>query len=118
MNTKHTPGPWIYEPESQDYRNAPYMVWTSKGPGYGTIAETNPTGLLPTSPDEQAANARLIAAAPDLLAACQEALTAIDEAYQATGHVKIAKTSKQRLRIEAAIAKATPSPSASGHEVH
>jgi hypothetical protein len=38
-----------------------------------------------------------------LLAACKEALAAVDEAYQATGFVKVAKTSAQRQRIEAAI---------------
>ena len=55
---------------------------------------------------ETEANARLIAAAPDLLAACKEALAAVDEAYQATGFVRIMATSEQRLRIEAAIRKA------------
>ena len=41
-----------------------------------------------------------------LLAACQECLTAIDDCYEKTGHFKMAKTSEQRMKIEAALAKA------------
>jgi len=55
----------------------------------------------------------LIAAAPDLLAACKEALIIVDEAYDATGFIKVCKTSTQRMRLEAAIAKAeSPAPDA------
>lgn len=52
--------------------------------------------------------ARLMNAAPDLLAACKAALEGIDGAYQSTGsiHVRVAKTSEVRTKIEAAIAKA------------
>jgi hypothetical protein len=41
-----------------------------------------------------------------LEAACQDALQAVDEAYTATGYLKICKTSEQRLRIEAALVPA------------
>lgn len=58
-------------------------------------------------PGEAAANARLIAAAPDLLEACKELLRAVDDVYTATGYFKLSDTSEQRLKIEAAIAKAT-----------
>lgn len=55
--------------------------------------------------------ARKFAAVDDLIAACEEALAIVDECYAATGHFKVAKTSKQRLRIEAAILKAKgPTP--------
>jgi len=37
------------------------------------------------------------------VAAVREAIVAIDEAYVKTGHIKVAKTSEQRLRLEAAI---------------
>ena len=47
------------------------------------------------------------AAGPELLEACREALRVADEAYEATGYVKVAKTSRQRMAIEAAIEKAT-----------
>ncbi len=39
-----------------------------------------------------------------------ESLSAIDEAYQATGYFKVAKTSEQRMRIESALAPPTPQP--------
>src|SRR5690348_10066198 len=42
----------------------------------------------------------------DLLAAMEALLAACDEAYLATGFVKVSKTSEQRLLIEAAIAAA------------
>ena len=41
-----------------------------------------------------------------LIDACIETLAVVDEAYQATGFVKIAHTSHQRLKIAAAIAAA------------
>ena len=76
---KHTPGPWVYAPKSTAYGiQSPFMVWTSKGPGYGTVATTNTCGLMPTDPLRQAADARLIAAAPDLLAACKLAKERFD----------------------------------------
>lgn len=56
----HTPGPWMVCTDATEYRSPELMIWTSKGPGFGTVAEVSPHG----SP----ADARLIAAAPDLLA--------------------------------------------------
>lgn len=41
-----------------------------------------------------------------LLAACKEMLAVVDEAYTATGYFKVAETSEQRLRLEAAFAAA------------
>lgn len=97
---KHTPGPT----ESWHVENEPYNVWDADGL---LVCRVN----APLEPDEAWARgcrrARLIAAAPDLLAACQEMLITVDECYKATGHFKVAKTSEQRLRLEAAIAKAT-----------
>lgn len=43
--------------------------------------------------------------------ALEEALVIVDEAYVETGHAKVAKTSKQRLRIEASIAELKGEPS-------
>ncbi len=69
----HTPGPWVYDPTNKFYKDAPFIVWTSRGPGYGAIAETKSSGLMPRGDGtEQADNARLTAAAPDLLKACKE----------------------------------------------
>ncbi len=66
--SKHTPGPWIHGRNDAFYRNGNRLIWTSKGPGFGTIAEASDYDR-----DRSAANARLIAAAPDLLAALKKA---------------------------------------------
>jgi|LakMenE01Jun11ns_1017448.scaffolds.fasta_scaffold9873145_2 hypothetical protein len=50
------------------------IVWGPKGPGYGAIAYTSPHEI-PYSDGLQIADARLIAAAPELLAACKEMLS-------------------------------------------
>ena len=72
---KGTPGPWQvvkhaigYSPELSEC-----LVWTDRGPGYGLVATTSPFGM-PYSTGKQAHDALLIAAAPDLLAACQAVL--------------------------------------------
>lgn len=52
------------------------------------------------------AYARLFAASPRLLKACIECLKVVDDCYETTGHIRVAKTSHQRLQIEAAIAEA------------
>ena len=64
---KHTPGPW------QVNHNNPFRISDSDGVirGCAPIAET--CGTL----NEKRANARLIAASPDLLAACRVARSAI-----------------------------------------
>lgn len=96
--SKFTPGPW-------DAKKWRVCAGIEPGQHIKVICDTATNNKTRT--EENAANARLIAAAPDLLAACKEALQMCDEAYQATGYVKIASTSEQRLRLEAAIAKAT-----------
>lgn len=74
MNTTHTPGPW-YADKIQD-RTA-YNIFM---PGYGSAGASvqhcsNATGCM--GPEVEY-NARLIAAAPDLLAALQTLVRAID----------------------------------------
>ena len=64
----HTPGRWIYDEESMNIRG--YHPARS---GDIEIATISP---LPTY-GQDSANARLIAAAPDLLAALQETLRAL-----------------------------------------
>lgn len=79
METKHTPGPWRY-----DY-----------APGYcGELLAANGTTLAEFVTEPSEANARLIAAAPDLL----EALIDIAEKSTDAGAIECAR---------AAIAKAT-----------
>lgn len=57
MTTKHTPGPWRYEP-GRDGR-PPYVIRGTEG-GFVVVGMTA---------DRQEADARLIAAAPELLEA-------------------------------------------------
>lgn len=67
MNTKHTPGPWIATGWENTVVNIPDIYFG----GHLTICVYPASGQAPRS--EAVANARLIAAAPDLL----EALEAI-----------------------------------------
>lgn len=72
--SKHTPGPWAVKKGSRYSRTGGFSIdshghWLELATIFAHIAEeTNHLGE---------ANARLIAAAPDLLAACEEGLTAI-----------------------------------------
>lgn len=95
--TKHTPGRWSI---ARDPR--PGMDWNShivdKKRGHAICFMAHSDGA---SPERDEANARLIAAAPDLL----EALRAVDVLF---GH--LATDSTQRIWLDnarAAIAKAT-----------
>jgi len=69
METKHTPGPWAYTKEDQvvhlpgDYSK---MIADIRGRGW--------LQKLPNGAEVQDANGKLIAAAPELLKACIEAL--------------------------------------------
>lgn len=81
----HTPGPWTY------YHTG-WLVYAGK-----LIADCGRSGEL--SPDEMRANANLIAAAPDLLAALKRLLSATE---QNLGDIHDAEE-----QARAAIAKAT-----------
>jgi hypothetical protein len=59
--TKHTPGPWHY---AECEMGAPFIDTESVGDLFAVV--------LPL--DEERANCRLMAAAPDLLAACEHAM--------------------------------------------
>lgn len=90
---EHTPGPWAVEGARVVAFDASMRL---------LVAQVN----VVRTGEERTANAHLIASAPDLLAACREMLSVVDEAYAATGYIKTAETSTQRQRIEAAIARA------------
>lgn len=70
MEAKHTPGPWIHD-QPENMVLAPQTDGTAK-----LIAQARSTHYPREVRD---ANARLIAAAPDLLAALQTALAVIDD---------------------------------------
>jgi hypothetical protein len=97
--TAPTPGPWSVVPDERTYNNG-YMDLVDVQ-GYDIVAENGYSVVgsegISTS-DEDYANARLIAAAPDLLAALQTLLDAVN------GHrVTVGDCNEAR----AAIAKAT-----------
>lgn len=78
MSTQHTPGPWIAKPENpnfvEDDEWTDFEVIPDKVLEWGSPA---PVAVCSFCYEEQAeANARLIAAAPDLLAALRALLTA------------------------------------------
>ncbi len=67
--SKITPGPWMVNTHPGYESGKPGIIWGSEGPGHGSICD-----MTPEFPREfNSANANLIAAAPDLLAACEAA---------------------------------------------
>lgn len=119
MSTKHTPGPWEVWPEVHG-SHPRHLVYISVGPvdkrrvcstgvyGHKRGAETSKKPVV--TEEECRANARLIAAAPDMLAALIEAEDRLamvlendtDEGRPVDGSIVIAWE-----RARAAIAKAT-----------
>lgn len=99
MGTKHTPSPWAYR-EGGVFE--PFEVYPTHGgpPVYGDWA---PVCLVQDYGDDEAeANARLIAAAPDLLDACAFALTILEGMGNGQGDAANA--------CRAALSKAEPRP--------
>lgn len=103
---RHTPFPWtryddggrlpgVYEktggftygPEANDW------VWGPKGPGYGVVADCSPRAPSTT---ESVANARLIAAIPDLVAVCELACANLpgDHPLRAAAQIALAKAGR------------------------
>lgn len=94
--SKHTPGPWLIEAQNCHTGDIATVHHTTNG--WVTIYAPHwaETGM---EPPEQSANARLIAAAPDLLDALRLAVRQNSHDMMLTG---------EELRFcEAAIAKAT-----------
>ena len=132
--SKHTPGPWVvWEPETdtgsgsderatgivigKSRRDMMQEIATVNCDGFYTTGELQPvkSGLLrkqhwPKAPADAIANARLIAAAPDLLAALQELLRVDDEWH---GAVNSEMANARRVAREA-IAKAAAGDVACG----
>ncbi len=125
-NGAHTPGPWKILPDP---------IWTGKHPFHDSrhIATANAqvdysnldalstdehlrkqwvleSGSLicdlRDSPEHMQANARLIASAPDLLAALKRMLTANERYFVKDGTDDVAEVGKARNQAAAAIAKA------------
>ncbi|MDR6216219.1 hypothetical protein [Paracidovorax wautersii] len=101
MSAKHTPGPWSL--------NTQYADIEVRGPAESgvLIAVMSPWGIAADTESPQAANAHLIAAAPELL----EALQGLDEAYCRAGapltREERHEDRKRLIAARAAISKAT-----------
>jgi hypothetical protein len=94
MSTTHTPGPWLYEPETETIRSVKENYWLASMESFeGEVSNE--------------ANARLIASAPELL----EALRALHEYTRAlsAGYRNALTEAEDELytQVSAAIAKAT-----------
>ncbi len=92
---KHTPGPWTFEVEK---RSGPHLTATPIFAHGDVIGEV----YRDSCRDNSQANARLIAAAPELLAALHEALSAlVDPSRGPSGNAYVIEQAR------AAIAKTT-----------
>ncbi len=94
----HTPGPWLAEPDGAN-------DWKVRSDDYGTIVNRNcyPDAKVDTTVE---ADARLIAAAPDLLATAAAMIRAIDN--MTTEEFMMGRDHEQREALRAAVAKAVP----------
>jgi hypothetical protein len=90
--TQHTPGTWVVYDDSNDGKTNRIEI-AARGKTVARIYHSDPTEDLP--------NARLISAAPDLLAVCQELEESVE--YWSEYDVPLGIVD----RIRAAIAKAT-----------
>jgi hypothetical protein len=95
METKHTPGPWI----AGTYDNSEFRI---TGPR-GTLPEI---AIIPADRLERVENARLIAAAPELLAALQRLLFVMNQDDDGDFFI-CAEATRDIKTARAAIAKAT-----------
>jgi|688.fasta_scaffold00370_84 hypothetical protein len=106
MDAKHTPGPWFVLPLSttmgaEAREPGSFSIGTSEDAGKANILCSRFPWL--ECADEMRANARLIAAAPELL----KALRAIDDAFVDDSHVDAdTPTGRAIIAARAAVSKA------------
>lgn len=105
MNNQHTPGPWFdYQGEIIARDSAKFICDPYAGAAEPSD-ESQPRHSLPI--DERAANARLIAAAPELLEALCVALPFVEDALQFNEEdFKPGFVAEKVAQVRAAIAKA------------
>ena len=102
MNTKHTPGPWKIVEVTSDTASGPTNYPRAIVAGSVTIAELPERSPL-CMMDERAANARLVAAAPELLRVAELAATLNTQ----TNHIGSGMLTELVARASDAITKAT-----------
>lgn len=96
-NAKHTPGPWVVGANSQ------CGIYVDSATTGATVAEAYPDGN-----QDFEANASLIAATPDLLAACEAALDRLEAAHARSPLEPGLWTVRGNLKAAIAKAKRTP----------
>ena len=102
----HTPGPWKHDPEVTDPQTLDTAPEVSAPQPNGSCRYIcRLFGVAPSVIEETQANARLIASAPDLLAACKQVIAALSQ--PATYPADMALI---RATCAAAIAIATQEP--------
>lgn len=106
---QHSPGPWVVTTGTLGGKTG--QLFVRQGPGVfgshvGHVHPRNPHDWPEgATPDAEAwANARLIASAPDLLAACQQVLARLDYLTSLWGQEGVTRGVADQLR--AAVAKA------------
>ena len=116
--SRHTPGPWTVIPdEFPEHGNISGINVYAEGFPGGAVAKVSTGKCSATGshthlpcPGEAEANARLIAAAPDLLEACKRATCVLDELtgikWDGPGGKARQAYAEEIKTIEAAIAKA------------
>ncbi len=100
---EHTKGPWTIDRKIDLSHGASVLVRVD-GIGIAEVWKTDDRILSFTKDTTAEANARLIAAAPDLLAACEVGLSVVNTKLYFNPDDEIAQ--EQKKIIEAAIAKA------------
>jgi hypothetical protein len=99
----YTPGPWLADFHNEEIAGGRFVTYVRGGNQLVPIAAV-PTGVEGYGREEGRANARVIAAAPDLLAACEYQEHIQSTAFKGDPAEAIAKVREMR---RAAIAKAT-----------
>jgi hypothetical protein len=103
MSAKHTPGPWFIHPSNSEEWSCHILSPNAPKWPYDTIASIREMyGENCTTPGAHSANARLIAAAPDLLEALQRIMP-----LALSGHFGGSDSTLDIEKARAAIAKAT-----------
>lgn len=103
METKHTPGPWTVVKNG----NSKSLVRYSDGENVTYVAQCNDMQFCPEHGTVEA-NARLIAAAPELLAALENLFEHCAMMHKHWGEASNAKEAEAAIQAgRAAIAKAT-----------
>ena len=104
---KHTPGPWFQGTGNYEYCVYDKRVWINQD---GSSGGETPNLVVVVSPEDAIADARLIAAAPDLLSALDDLARYADTCELFLRETHPGKADMLRKRVTAAIdamAKAT-----------